>query len=88
MNAFNLQRAFGIDMINYLQMDLPKLSPGHIIIQWSDWCIIKVYDWSKLTADNWKVKIVIIKVISHTLYMSIIRVGLSAYRADSVAHQK
>ena len=58
-HAVDLQRAFGIDITNDLQMT-QILSVGHVTNQWNGLsrCMVKVYDWSKHAANNCKVNIV------------------------------
>ena len=68
-HAVDLQRAFGIDITNDLQMSLPNTfcrpyyqSMEHAVkaikANLVSRCMVKVYDWSKHAANNCKVNIV------------------------------
>ena len=68
-HAVDLQRAFGIDITNDLQMSLPNTfcrscyqSMEHAVkaikTNLVSRCMVKVYDWSKHAAKNCKVNIV------------------------------
>ena len=68
-HAVDLQRAFGIDITNDLQMSLPNTfcrpcyqSMDHAVkaieANLVSRCMVKVYDWSKHAANNCKVNIV------------------------------
>ena len=78
-HAVDLQRAFGIDITNDLQMSPPNAfcrpcyqSMEHAVkaieANLVSRCMVKVYDWSKHAANNCKVNIVTPSPCSQTLY--------------------
>ena len=80
-HAVDLQRAFGIDITNDLQMSLPNTfcrpcyqSMEHAVkaieANLVSRCMVKVYDWSKHAANNCKVNICN-PITSQTLYTCI-----------------
>ena len=96
-HAVDLQRAFGIDITNDLQMSLPNAfcrpcyqSMEHAVKAIKailvSRCMVKVYDWSKHTANNCKVNIVTpsLATLHICIYIFICR---SAHHTDNVAKQ-
>ena len=102
-HAVDLQRAFGIDITNDLQMSLPNTfcrpcyqSMEHAVkaieANLVQRCMVKVYDWSKHAANNCKVNICN-PITSQTLYTCIyiyiyIFICRSAHHTDNVAGQR